>query len=640
MNNRFLFGIFFGCIAFFKSQDIKMHTENLAFAEGKKTVKMTNYNVNPNTLNYDLKYERLELTLDPAVYNVSGSATLHFLSNQNLNSIYFDLTNVLAVSEVLYHGNNLSFSQLSTKELKIDFTSMLPANTLDSLTVKYAGAPDNAHSAFSTKIQNGTPVLSTLSQPYGAQDWFPTKQSMTDKIDRFDMKIITPSQYSVASNGKYMSETDLGNGTKLSFWRTQYPMAAYLVALGITNYTKFYDTIGPAGNTFPFINYLYPSTASNSTTMANIAWTAQSMNLFEEHFGPYPFRNEKYGHMEFSSVGNCMEHQTMSSMSSWGQYIIAHELAHQWFGNKITCGTWNDIWLNEGFATFGEHLTYEKILMTYSQFMNYLLNQKNYITSVSNGSVYVSDANLGNEGIIFSARLSYSKGAYILRMIKWILGDDAFYQALRAYNSNPNYAYGYTKSTDFANSLQNSTGKDFTEFFNDWLYGQGQPSYTIKWNQANGNIIFNVSQTQSDASVGFFEMPLPIKVTDSNGEITYFVLNNTSNNQSFEFPYTNTASNVQFNYEYQILENNSTVTYDSTLNTNEIQKSEIKLFPNPVKDILNISGLKPAQNFEIYSEEGRLLKKGTMTNSIKISELTKGNYILKINNKSFKFIKE
>ncbi|WP_449398802.1 M1 family metallopeptidase [Chryseobacterium wanjuense] len=514
--------------------------------------KMAVGNTNPNTLNYDLQYQRMNLTLDPAVYNVSGSVTSHFKPNQSMSSIYFDLTDQLTVSQVQYHGNTLTFQQLPTKELKINFQSPLPANVLDSLTITYSGAPDFTYDAFSTDLQNTVPVLSTLSEPYGAQDWFPTKQSMNDKIDRFDFKITTPSQYSVAANGKLMSETALPGSQKLTFWRTMYPMASYLVALSITNFVKLNDTIG--NPPFPFVNYIYPVSQGNTTIMSNIDWTKQVMNTFETYFGLYPFRNEKYGHMEFQYNGTCMEHQTMSSMSSWGRSVIAHELAHQWFGDKVTCGAWNDIWLNEGFATFGEHLANEKLLMSNTQFMSYLLDQKNYITSSPGGSVYVADANLGNIGIIFSGRLSYAKGGYVVRMLKWILGDTAFYQAIQDYHSRPNLAYNYTKTQDLNASLLQSTGINFTEFFNDWIYGEGYPTYDIRWRQSGGQIIIKAAQTQSSPTVSFFEMPLPIKVNGTGGQVAYFALNNTTNNQYFVQSVAFPVASVEFNYEYQILE--------------------------------------------------------------------------------------
>ncbi|MEC5158153.1 M1 family aminopeptidase [Chryseobacterium sp. MP_3.2] len=613
-------------------------------SELQRYAKMISYNVNPNTLNYDLKYQRLDLELDPAQQFVSGTVTSHFVPNQSISSIYFDLSNVLSVSEVKFHGNNLTFTQLGTKEIKIDFPTNLPAATLDSLSIKYSGAPDTSGSAgdaFTVSTQSGTPVLYTLSEPYGAQEWFPTKQSLNDKIEKVDIKITTPPQYNVASNGKLFSETILGNGKKLSFWQTNYPIPAYLIALGITNYTKFNDTMG--NPPFPFVNYLYPSLTSNATVMGNIEWTKTVMNTFEQYFGPYPYRNEKYGHMQFGWGGG-MEHATMSSMGSWSRSIIAHELAHQWFGDKLTTGAWNDIWLNEGFATFGANLANEKLLMTAAQFQTFLGNELSTITSSPDGSVYVADSNLSNVGIIFSGRLSYSKGAYVLRMMKWILGDDVFYAALRDYASRPNLAYNYVRTSDLKNSLLQSTGKDFTEFFNDWIYGQGYPTYQIRWNQTSSDVIrFKVTQTQSNSSVSFYEMPLPIKVTGTGGQVAYLVLDNTANSQGFAKAVTFPVASVQFNYENQIIQRNSTVTKDtSILAVDQAEKSAIKIYPNPVKDQLSISGIAKEQAYEIHSMDGKLLEKGNYTSgkTINTGKIPKGVYLLKIENQNLKFIKE
>ncbi|WP_027377430.1 M1 family aminopeptidase [Kaistella palustris] len=606
--------------------------------------KMINYNENPNTLNYDLKYQRLELDLNPSQQFVSGTVTSHFIPNQSMSSIYFDLANNLAVSQVTFHGTNLPFTQLSSKEVMIEFTTALPAGALDSLSIKYSGAPStvgSAGDAFTVSTQGGNPVLYTLSEPYGAQEWFPTKQSMSDKIDKVDIKITTPSQYNVASNGLLVSETAIAGGKKVTFWQTNYPIPAYLVALGITNYMKLNDTMGSPA--FPFVNYLYPSTVSNGTIMGNIAWTKSAMNIFEEYFGTYPYRNEKYGHMEFGWGGG-MEHATMSSMGSWGRGIIAHELAHQWFGDKVTCGSWNDIWLNEGFATFGEHLANEKLLMNNTQFMNYLQSEMSYITGSSGGSVYVADPYLGDNNVLFDGRLTYSKGGYVLRMIKWILGDDAFYAALKDYHNRPNLAYNYAKTEDFRLSLLQSTGKDFTEFFNDWIYGQGYPTYQIRWNQTSDQVLrFKVSQTQSNSSVNFFELPLPIKVTGTGGQVAYMVLDNTTNNQNFAKTVGFPVSSVQFNYEYQIIQRNSTVTKDTgILAVSNTEKEAVQIYPNPVKNELSVSGITKDEPYEIYGLDGKRLKSGVYQsqNSLNVSTLPKGVYLLKLQDQNLKFIKD
>lgn len=599
-------------------------------------------NINPNTENYDLTYQRLELELDPEIQKVAGKVTTHFVPNQETTSIYFDLADRLKVSRVSYHGQALEFAQLSSKELKITLTQTLKAGVQDSLSVEYSGAPDSRSRAFvTTRTPAGAPVLYTLSEPYGAREWFPTKQSMNDKIDRFDIKIITDAKYSVASNGRLVSENILPDGKKLTFWRTEYPTAAYLIALGISNYEKFYDSIGlqPA---FPFVNYLYPHTAQNSSVLASIAWTKPAMVLFENHFGLYPFRKEKYGHMQFSERGTCMEHQTMSSMSSWELTTIAHELAHQWFGDKITCASWNDIWLNEGFATFGEHLVNEKLLMSPADFKVYLKNRISYITAYPGGSVYVADENLNNEGAIFSGRLSYAKGGFVVRMLKWVLGEDEFYRAIKNYLEDPDLAYSYAKTSDLAASLKKSTGQDFTEFFNDWIYGEGYPMYNISWNQVQSKFFLNVKQAQSHPSVSFFEMPLPVRVAGANGEVVDLVLENKMNDETFirdiDFP----IQSVTFNYDYQILEKNSVVKKDAQLQADATRIPQLKIYPNPAVSKISVSGISGWEFYQILNTEGKVLKSGKVSTDqpISVTELSPGLYFLNVNGQIFKFIKK
>ncbi len=603
------------------------------------------FNVNPNTLNYDLQYVRLEFDLDPTQQFVSGTMTSHFKMLANSANIYFELAKNLTVSTVKYHGQNLTFEHLTSDEIKINFPAALTAQTTDSLSITYSGVPDStgAFASFEADTtQDGDPVLATLSEPYGAKGWWPTKQSMNDKIEKMDIKVTTPAEYTVGSNGKLMSETILGNGKKLTYWQTNYPIPAYLFALGISNYTKINSTITTTGSSFPFLNYVYPGFDTPSTR-ANLDWTATSMQTFEDHFGLYPYRNEKYGHMQFNWGGG-MEHATMTSMVNFGQGLIAHELAHQWFGDKLTCGAWNDIWLNEGFATFGEHVTYEKLLMSASQFQNYLAGQISDITSDPGGSVYVPDSGLSNINRVFDGRLTYAKGAFVLRMIKWKLGDDQFYAMLKAYQNNPAFAYGYVKTPDFRNFLSSYTGKDFTDFFNDWIYGEGYPSYQIRWTQnaTSKKLTFRVGQTRSSSTVNFFEMPLPIRVTGSGGQTAYFVLDHTANNQYFTQDVGFTVTGVSFNYENQIITRGSTVIRDNTLAVDSFNKDKINIYPNPAKSFIKIAGLEKSAEYEIFTLDGKLIKKGNADkdSEINISAFVKGTYILKFNDQSFKIIKE
>ena len=620
----------------------QMDVQKMRAAEANRYSKMITYNVNPNTLNYDLLYQRLELNLDPAARYISGDVTSHFKANSVMSEMYFDFSTNLTVSQVKYKGQPVTFSQLSTKEIKIQLGQSLAAGAVDSLTISYAGTPGaygSAGEAFAISTQGGTPVLYTLNEPYGAQEWFPTKQSMNDKIEKVDLVITTPGAYSVAGNGKLISETTLPDGKKRTFWQTNYPIPAYLIALGITNYVKINDTMGTPP--FPFVNYVYPSTANNNSAMNNIAWTKEAMNLFETYFGPYPYREEKYGHMQFNWGGG-MEHATMSSMGSFGKGLIAHELAHQWFGDKVTCKTWNEIWLNEGFATFGEHLVNEKLLMSASQFQNYLQGEMDYITSSAGGSVYVADSQLGNTDAVFSGRLSYSKAGYVVRMMKWILGEEVFYQALKDFHNRPQLAYSYAGTEDLENSVLQTSGVDLSGFFQDWIYGQGYPSYQIKWNQTTAQqLVIKVNQTQSHSSVNYFELPLPVRIKGTNGEVLNLKLENSVNGQSFTVPVNFTVSTVTFNDEKHLVTRNSTVTKDGTLlSAADPTAEKMAVFPNPVRDLLYIKGLKNTEQFEIYSIDGKRILNGKTSNMIDVRSLPAGFYLLKLDRQTFKFIKE
>ncbi len=637
-----LFIVFFSVNIIF-GQSFNIDRKGIIESEKKKNLKsILDVNVNPNTLNYDLQYVRLELDLDPTQQYISGIVTSHFKMLQNSPDIYFDLKNNLAVSNVKYHGQDLTFQQLSTDEIRINFPSTLSAQTTDSLSITYSGIPSTVEQAFvATTTPAGDPILATLSEPFGAKQWWPTKQSMNDKIEKLDIKISTPAQYTVGSNGKLMSETILGNGKKITYWQTNYPIPAYLFALGISNYTKLNSTITTTNSSFPFLNYVYPSWAT-ADTQSKLDWTAISMQTFEDHFGLYPYRNEKYGHMQFNWGGG-MEHATMTSMGYYGLDLIAHELAHQWFGDKLTCGTWNDIWLNEGFATMGEYVVYEKLLMSPAQFQTYLQSEMDNITSFAGGSVYVPDNQLTSNRI-FDGRLTYTKGGYVLRMIKWILGDEQFYAMLKAYQNNAAFAYNYVKTNDFRDFLSSYTGRNFTEFFNDWIYGEGYPIYQIRWTQdpTSKKLTFRVGQTRSSSSVSFFELPLPIKVSGSGGQTAYFVLDHTSNNQYFTQDVNFDVTNVTFNYEKQIITKGSTVTKDNNLAVNDINQKNIIVYPNPAKSFIKISGLQKSTDYEIFSIDGKLIKNGIANpdSEINISTLVKGTYVLKFNNQSVKIIKD
>lgn len=302
--------------------------------EMKNAAHKVAFKANPNTVNYDINYHRLYWNVNPAVAQIAGEVTTHFTANTDMDEIVFDLADNMTVSAVKQRGEDLAFSQNNKDELIIKFPTTLNAKKLDSVTVSYSGNPvSSGFGSFEISTHgSNVPVLWTLSEPYGAKGWWPCKQDLIDKIDSVDIYVQHPSQYKAASNGLLISEKPWLFGNTITHWRHKHPIPAYLIAIAVTNYSVYKDN--PKGLDFDIVNYVYPEDLSE--TRAKTAVTTDIMLLFNELFEMYPFADEKYGHAQFGWGGG-MEHTTMSFMGSWRRFLIAHELAHQWFGNKVTC---------------------------------------------------------------------------------------------------------------------------------------------------------------------------------------------------------------------------------------------------------------------------------------------------------------
>jgi len=418
---------------------------DIALSESRSAHQLTSLTVNPNTQNYDLKYHKLEFWVNPAVYYVSGRVTSTLVTTQALNAIVFDLASSLQVSLVKRGAETLTFSQNANDELIVNLPETVPAGTYQTLEVTYEGVPPFGEQAFTTQMHNGVPVLYTLSEPFGARDWWPCKQDLNDKIDTIDVFITAPSQYVSVSNGVEQSQT-VNDGLKTTHFSHNYPIPAYLIAIAVTNYSVFTQTAGTPPNDFPIVNYIYPEYLAQA--QAQLSITPAIMDLFEKLFEPYPFAAEKYGNAQFG-FGGGMEHTTVSFMGSFGRNLVAHELAHQWFGNKVTCGTWKDIWLNEGFATYLSGLVVDHFDGP-GAFVNWRASLIANICSLPGGALYLTDAEATNVNRIFSSRLSYNKGAMVVSMLRWKLGDDVFFSAMNQYLNAPGLAFGYAVTQDLS----------------------------------------------------------------------------------------------------------------------------------------------------------------------------------------------
>lgn len=578
--------------------------------------------------NYDLTYQRMYWEIDPAVNYTKGNITSYFQPASAIIQIEFDLSTQLTVDSVVYHNDILSFAQIAGDILQINFPSAL--SQPDSLTVYYQGTPANSgFGSFVKSTHDSIPIIWTLSEPYGAKDWWPCKQNLLDKVDSIDVLIRTPQAYRAASNGVLVAETIAGSD-KIYHWKHRYPIAAYLICLAVTNYSVYSDFVPFDDDTVEVLNYVYPEdlAQAQSSTPNVIA----QMQLFDSLFGLYPFHLEKYGHAQMGWGGG-MEHQTFTFMGGWGNELIAHELAHQWFGNKVTCGSWEDIWLNEGFATYLSGLYYEHLNPIW--WMPFKEGRINNITSQPDGSVFCSDTT--NVSRIFSGRLTYAKGAMILHTLRWVLGDNAFFQGVRNYLNDAGTAYNFAKTPQLIQHLEAASGQDLDWYFSDWYYGEGYPSYQISWTQdASNQVSLTIDQTQSHSSVPFFELPVPVQFKNQAMD-TILVFQHDFSGQSFTAGLPFKADAIVFDPERWIISKDNLVS-----DIDDIPASRIKTYPNPVSSAINISfpeiGVEATiQLIDVYGRlllSEKILTSGSI--SLPVDHLDDGVYFLIINTKTDK----
>lgn len=614
------------------------HTSDIAQQEQKMAAKKMNLSVNPNTQNYDITYQKLEFTVDPAHYFISGIVTSTFTALSDLSTVTFDLTSQLTVSTVIRNGVSVPFAQNANNELVITLPSTINVGTSATVEIRYSGIPASGEQAFNVTAHDSTPILYTLSEPYGARDWWPCKQDLNDKIDAIDVYITAPSQYVSVANGIEPETPVIHGASKTTHFHHGYPIPAYLVAIAVTNYSVYNQIGGSVHNQYPIINYIYPETLAS--VQGQLDQTPLILNLYENLFEIYPFHAEKYGHAQFEWGGG-MEHTTVSFMNSFGRDLIAHEMAHQWFGDKITCGAWNDIWLNEGFATYAASLVIENF-DGQSAFISEKGRMIAAITAKTNGAVYVTEVELSDVNRIFSSRLSYNKGAMVLNMLRFKMGDAMFFQAIKNYLKDVNLAYKYAKTPDLQSHLEAVYGSSLAEFFNDWVYNQGYPSYSITaQNLGNGQAKFTISQTQSDASVSFFEMPVPIRVFGTGGQQLDLVLNNTVNGESFTENVPFTITSVTFDPEKNIISKSNSI----NLNRKKFELASSQLFLNPATQLLSLdipSDIK-IEKVQFFNMAGQKIKTTGATASWDTSSWAAGVYFINVKtdfgSQRIKFIK-
>lgn len=463
---------------------------------------------------FDCVDVRLEMRLDFDTRTIRATAHHRIQASRAVKDLVFDLVDSLQVDGV-WRGATTTRYTHAGRILRITMDPPLEPGDVVLLSIAYRGRPPyDGLLGFAFQTRNGVPAAYTLSEPSSASAWWPCKDTPDDKLTA-TLVLDIPDTLYAGSNGSLIEDVVAGGRRRMT-WQERYPIAPYLLSIACTNYRTFDGGhVGDDGTFLPILYLAYPEDLDD----ARASWqnTPAMIQAFEGRFGPYPFYGEKYGMAEFSWPGG-MEHQTLSSMGEYtidgthaNDWIVAHELAHHWWGDMVTPASWEHIWLNEGFARYAEALWFESQggSEAYRDWMRRMWRPS------FPGAIVPPD-------YMFNSTV-YMKGAWVLHMLRGLVGADVLFDALRAYRDT--HAYGTVVTEDLIAALESASGRDLGWFFDQWVYCTGQPQYYTSYAVAPapmGAILdLTITQAQDEPP---FRMPIEFGITDSLGSYRVTVL--------------------------------------------------------------------------------------------------------------------
>lgn len=575
--------------------------ENAAFFEKHDIAHIASFYQSSASPWIDVTYYKLQLDISTAEGSLTGHCTVQGICRSDTaGPLVLDLRNTMNAGPTYVNGVRTSFVQGPNT---ISITLDRPYRAGDTLTadIYYAGTPSaTGFGSFEFATHFGTPWVYSLSEPSGARDWWPCKDDPSDKADSSDVIVTCDSTFKVGSNGVLVSTVNNGNGTATYHWQERYPIASYLISIALTNFSQFSNWFrySPT-DSMEVLNYVLPEHLGPA--LAQLPKTVDMLTVYSNLFGLYPFVKEKYGHSEFGS-GGAMEHQTMTSTTTFDEDVISHELGHQWFGDMITCRTWGDIWLNEGFAQYCSALYREKEYGTdsYWLYMNYQMSMA--VSAV--GAIGIPDTSSVRN--LFDGARIYSKGATVLHMLRHVLGDSVFFRAMRAYANNPALRYSTATTRDFETACETASGEDLSYFFREWIYGEGFPTYGYLWHAIPSGdgyeVTIDLEQSQTGGNPAFFTMPVDFQLRAGAWDTTVTFFNN-AQSQVFVLHVPFSPSTVMLDPEGWILK---LAFADS--NVPPSQYSLEQNYPNPFNPKTTIVFHVPTQSFvtlAVYDVLGR-----------------------------------
>ena len=603
---------------------------------------------------YDVKWYKLDLALENNSRALAGSALLLVqVGAQSLDSLAFELYQApagaapgaatLVIDSIVAAGRRSPGVLRRGQEATAALAQPAPAGSQLAARIYYHGtAPNGSTAAIGNAFNTATSyrrdgvnypynVTWSLSEPFSAHEWFPCKQVLTDKADSSAVSVTTTLPNKVGSNGLLRRTVLLPNNRVRYEWSSRHPIDYYLISVAVAPYVEYTTTASPAGGPrVPIVNYVYDQ-ASLTRYRADIDRTAGLLENYSQLVGTYFFADEKYGH-SMAPIGGGMEHQTMTTLQDFSFTLVAHELFHQWFGDNVTCASWEDIWLNESFASYGEYLSLQAF-DTPANARAWMNDAQARGPLEPTGTVRMPDTT--NVSRIFNYNLTYKKGAAVVHMLRYLCHDDTrFFRVLRTYQQQ--YGGRAARTADLQRLFEAELGQPLTYFFNQWYRGNGYPIFNVRWNQAGSTLFLQVDEgATAGAAPAFFQTEVDYRLTFQDGSTRLVRLSQAQASQGFVVPVSGTVSAVAVDPDGWLPDQPGTVQRDNTLvlAARAPGTPTLAFFPNPASNQLVVNDLTTEATAEVCDATGRVVLRQAVQPArprIATATLAPGLYLLRL----------
>jgi aminopeptidase N len=513
---------------------------------------------------YDVARYNIEIQFFPADSSITGKVDMRFgVTAASLTAVDLNLFYNMVIDSAKINGAPVTHQFVGDDGLRLNLQPPLIQGDSCTASLWYHGRPilSNMGALFWEYHSGNVPIIFSLSEPEGARTWWPCKDVPWDKATSRVVWTV-PENLLATSNGLLQSVTIPQPGWKSYEWVENYPITTYLICITATNFTHLRGWYVSANDSLPLDNYVYPEDSANA--LISFEYLPQMIGYYASLFGEYPFIAEKYGHAAFPWSG-AMEHQTLTSyyegaingQHNW-DWMMAHELSHQWWGDLVTCGTWADIWLNEGFATYCD------ALWAYHTGGQEAFQQRmegfrwDYMFSPY-GEQYEGRFPIYNPVNMWGTTV-YQKGAWILHMLRWVMGEAAFWNFWPVYRQTyaPGNVPGNVVTAQMQQTASQVAGQDLGWFFDEWIYLAGYPEYHWGWQtqpQSDSTLVLlSIQQVQTTQfqTPEVFNMPVPIQIVRAADTLAWVVQNN-QRWQAFSTTVSGSVLEVNFDPDNRIL---------------------------------------------------------------------------------------